>query len=201
MVDEAVDRFGLGPYVGSKARTLSLGNAQRLGLAKALLHRPRILVLDEPVNGLDPAGVVEVRTMLTDLARDDGVTVLLSSHLLGEVARVATRIGILHEGRLIEELDSTTLEASTRTRLEVGEPGPQPGGRRSCVPPDSSVQQSAVDTLVLEGRAVGHPEEVATALVEGGEPPTRLAVVDEDLEGHFMRLVGHHADATTGGTR
>ena len=62
------------------------------------------------------------------------------------------------------------------------------------------MQQLAVDTLVLEGRAVAHPEEVATALVEGGEPPTRLAVVDEDLEGHFMRLVGHHADAT-GGTR
>ena len=120
MVDDAVDRFGLGPYATSKARTLSLGNAQRLGLAKALLHRPRILVLDEPVNGLDPAGVVEVRTMLTRLAHDDGVTVLLSSHLLGEVARVATRIGILHEGRLIEELDSTTLQESTRTRLEVG---------------------------------------------------------------------------------
>ena len=60
------------------------------------------------------------------------------------------------------------------------------------------VQQLAVDTLVLEGRAVLHPEEVATALVEGGEPPTRLVVVDEDLEGHFMRLVGHHADAAGG---
>ena len=157
-------------------------------------------MLDEPVNGLDPAGVVEVRTMLTDLARDDGVTVLLSSHLLGEVARVATRIGILHEGRLIEELDSTTLQESTRTRLEVVEPGPRQGGVRSCGPPGSRWSSSTVDTLVLEGRAVLHPEEVATALVEGGEPPTRLAVVDEDLEGHFMRLVGHHADAT-GGTR
>ena len=128
------------------------------------------------------------------------MTVLLSSHLLGEVARVATRIGILHEGRLIEELDSTTLEASTRTRLEVGSRDLSRAAQilRAA---GFSVQQSAVDTLVLEGRAVGHPEEVATALVEGGEPPTRLAVVDEDLEGHFMRLVGHHADATTGGTR
>ncbi len=86
MVGEAVSRFGLEPYVGSKARTLSFGNAQRLGLAKALLHRPPILVLDEPVNGLDPAGVVEIRELLIDLAREDGVTVLLSSHLLSEVA-------------------------------------------------------------------------------------------------------------------
>ena len=194
VVDDAVERFGLGPYASSKARTLSLGNAQRLGLAKALLHQPRILVLDEPVNGLDPAGVVEVRTMLTDLARDDGVTVLLSSHLLGEVARVATRIGILHQGRLIEELDSTTLQESTRTRLEV-EAGTSPGRPPYCGPPGSRCSQLAADTLVLEGRAVLHPEQVATALVEGGEPPTRLAVVDEDLEGHFMRLVGHHADA------
>jgi ABC-2 type transport system ATP-binding protein len=199
VVDDAVDRFGLGPYVGSKARTLSLGNAQRLGLAKALLHQPRILVLDEPVNGLDPAGVVEVRTMLTDLARDDGVTVLLSSHLLGEVVRVATRIGILHQGRLVEELDSSTLRESTRTRLEVAtrdlSRAAQILGAAGFI-----VEQSEVDTLVLEGRAVVHPEEVATALVEGGEPPTRLAVVDEDLEGHFMRLVGRHHDEATAGT-
>ena len=197
VVDEAVDRFGLRPYATSKARTLSLGNAQRLGLAKALLHRPRILVLDEPVNGLDPAGVVEVRTMLTDLARDDGVTVLLSSHLLGEVARVATRIGILHEGRLIEELDGTILQESTRTRLEVSS---RDIVRAAAIlrAAGFEVQHLAVDTLVLEGRAVHQPEAVATALVKGGEPPTRLAVVDEDLEGHFMRLVGHHDDASGG---
>jgi ABC-2 type transport system ATP-binding protein len=199
VVEEAVARFGLGRYEGSKARTLSLGNAQRLGLAKAMLHRPRILVLDEPVNGLDPAGVVEIRELLIDLAREDGVTVLLSSHLLSEVARVATRIGILHEGRLIEEMDSTTLEASTRTRLEVAS---RDATRAAGILRGAGfvVQPGAGDTVVLEGRAVLHPEEVATALVEGGEPPTRLVVVDEDLEAHFMRLVGHHSPAE-GGTR
>ncbi len=199
VVDEAVDRFGLGPYVGSRARTLSLGNAQRLGLAKALLHRPPILVLDEPVNGLDPAGVVEVRTMLTELARDDGVTVLLSSHLLSEVARVATRVGILHEGRLVEELDSTRLEASTRSRLEVGSRDP---ARATDILRRAGFDvQAGAGTLVLEGRAVRHPDEVATALVAGGQPPTRLAVVEEDLEQHFMRLVGRGrqlVDATEG---
>ena len=197
VVAEAVDRFGLGQYEGSKARTLSLGNAQRLGLAKAMLHRPRILVLDEPVNGLDPAGVVEVRELLIDLARDDGVTVLLSSHLLSEVARVATRIGILHEGRLVEELDSTALAASTRTRLEVESRDARRAAgilRRAGF----VVRPEAGGTLVLEGRAVLRPEEVATVLVEGGEPPTRLVVVDEDLEAHFMRLVGHSpADGVT----
>ena len=194
-----LERFGLVPYATSRARTLSLGNAQRLGLAKALLHRPRIVVLDEPVNGLDPAGVVEIRSMLTDLAHEQGVTVLLSSHLLAEVARVASRIGILHDGRLIEELDSTTLEASTRTRLEVDS---RDTARAAAILRGAGfVVRHAVDThtLVLEGRAVLHPDEVATALVDGGEPPTRLVVVEEDLEGHFMRLVGRHAD-TGGGT-
>jgi ABC-2 type transport system ATP-binding protein len=199
VVDEAVDRFGLGPYATSKARTLSLGNAQRLGLAKALLHRPRVLVLDEPVNGLDPAGVVEVRSMLTDLARDDGVTVLLSSHLLSEVARVATRIGILHQGRLVEELDGAALEASTRTRLEVSSSDTTRAAALLRVA-GFDVERSA-GTLFLQGRAVLHPDEVATVLVEGGEPPTRLVVVDEDLEGHFMRLVGNAQDVAraTGG--
>jgi len=189
VVDEAVASFGLGQYEGSKARTLSLGNAQRLGLAKAMLHRPRILVLDEPVNGLDPAGVVEIRELLIDLARDNGVTVLLSSHLLSEVARVATRIGILHNGRLIEEMDSATLAASTRTRLEVVS---RDLARAAEILRGAGYEvQRAADALVLEGRGVQHPDEVATVLVEDGEPPTRLIVVDEDLEAHFMRLVGH----------
>ena len=181
VVEEALHRFGLTPYARSKARTLSLGNAQRLGLAKAMLHRPPILVLDEPVNGLDPAGVVEIRELLIELARDDGVTVLLSSHLLSEVARVATRIGILHHGRLIEELDSTTLEASSRSRLEVVS---RDMARAAEILRGAGYEvERAADALLLEGPAVLHPEEVATALVGGGQPPTRLVVVEEDLEG------------------
>jgi ABC-2 type transport system ATP-binding protein len=155
-----------------------------------MLHRPSILVLDEPVNGLDPAGVVEIRELLIDLAREDGVTVLLSSHLLSEVARVATRIGILHGGRLVEELDSAALAASTRSRLEVES---RDTARAAGILRGAGflVHVDAGATVVLDGPAVLHPEEVATALVEGGEPPTRLVVVDEDLEAHFMRLVGH----------
>ena len=154
VVDEAVERFGLGAYASSRARTLSLGNAQRLGLAKALLHRPRLLVLDEPVNGLDPAGVVEIRELMVDLARRDGVTVLLSSHLLSEVARVATRIGILHDGRLIEELDSTALEASTRTRRGGREPG-HGAGRRD--PARRRLPGAAADCRHRGARGPGGP--------------------------------------------
>ena len=118
VIDEAIDLFGLAQHA-DRARTLSLGNLQRLGLAKAMLHRPSLLVLDEPVNGLDPAGVVEMRALLARLAGDEGVTVLLSSHLLGEVARLATRIGVLHEGRLVDEFDAAALPARVGRHLEV----------------------------------------------------------------------------------
>ena len=106
-VDDALERLALVPYAQRRARTLSLGNAQRLGLAKALLHRPELLILDEPANGLDPAGVVEVRDLLHELARR-GTTVFLSSHVLAEVARLATRIGIIHDGRLVQDSPPST---------------------------------------------------------------------------------------------
>lgn len=195
-VDDAIDLFGLRPYAGRRARALSLGNVQRLGLAKAFLHRPSLLLLDEPVNSLDPAGVVEVRDLLVNLARDQGVTVFLSSHRLAEVARVATRIGVLHQGRLVDEFDADALASRVRTRLEVGardivraartlsEAGFEASDSAcGAVPADSRV-------LVLDDiRALEHPELVSAALVRGGEPPTRIATVEEDLETYFLRLV------------
>src|SRR5512142_1779375 len=100
-VNRIIERMGLGAYADRRAGNLSQGNAQRLGLAKALLHDPRLLILDEPANGLDPAGIVEVRELLLELTRQQGVTVFMSSHILAEVARLAQRLGIIHEGRRI----------------------------------------------------------------------------------------------------
>ncbi len=98
-VGRIIERLALGPYAGRRAGTLSQGNAQRLGLAKALLHEPELLLLDEPANGLDPAGIVEIRELLLGLTRERGVTVFMSSHILAEVARLAQRIGVIHQGR------------------------------------------------------------------------------------------------------
>ena len=112
-VDRVIELLGLGPYADRRAGTLSRGNAQRLGLAKALVHGPDLLILDEPANGLDPAGIVELRELLCRLAADDGVAILISSHILGEVARIATRIGIIDRGRLLSELDAAALPRCT----------------------------------------------------------------------------------------
>ncbi len=103
-VAEMIDRLGLAPWADRRSSTLSQGNRQRLGLAAALVHSPKLLVLDEPTNALDPAGVVLLRDLVEEIA-DGGAAVLVSSHHLDEVARVADRVSILHHGSVIGELD------------------------------------------------------------------------------------------------
>ena len=112
MVASAADRFGITQYAGRAARKLSLGNKQKLALASATLHKPSILVLDEPANGLDPAGVVAVREMLAEIA-DEGVSIFVSSHHLDQVARIAHRMWVLQSGKLVGELDPEGTDLET----------------------------------------------------------------------------------------
>ena len=128
-VSDIIERMGLAAYADRRAGTLSQGNAQRLGLAKALLHAPRLLLLDEPANGLDPAGIVEIRELLLKLTREQGVTVFMASHILAEVSRLAQRIGIIHNGYLLQELDVDELERNRRRRLLLRVSRRQPSGR------------------------------------------------------------------------
>jgi ABC-2 type transport system ATP-binding protein len=113
-VPELIEQLQLGPAAHRRYAELSLGNRQRVGIAQALLRSPSILVLDEPANGLDPAGIIELRELLRSLAGAAGVTVFLSSHLLPEVAQLADRVGIIHDGRLVEELSRDELIARAR---------------------------------------------------------------------------------------
>ncbi|OXM63203.1 ABC transporter ATP-binding protein [Amycolatopsis vastitatis] len=189
-VDDAIGRLGLDGYATRRARTLSLGNAQRLGLAKALLHRPELLVLDEPANGLDPAGVAEIRALLHDLAHRDGRTVLLSSHILTEVARLADRIGVLDRGRLVWEGATGELTAHARPRLHVTTHDLTAAAAAAALRAAGYRPEPAGNELLLTGdRAVAHPDVVAVVLVESGCPPTRLAIERDDLETCFLRLV------------
>jgi len=114
-VADTIALLRLDEYADRRAARLSLGNKQRLSLARALLHSPELLVLDEPANALDPAGIVEVRELLRTLATERGVTVFMSSHILSEVAHLADRIGIVHEGRLLEESSREELAAKARS--------------------------------------------------------------------------------------
>jgi ABC-2 type transport system ATP-binding protein len=190
-VDAMIERLALGPYAHRRAGTLSLGNLQRLALARALIHDPELLVLDEPANGLDPAGVIEIRELLRSLARERGVTVFMSSHILGEVDRLATRIGIVHRGRLIEELDSEALERHRDRRLEVGArdlDAAERALRAAGLSPARRATGGADVVELREPRALDAPEEIARVLVAAGVPPTHLALARESLEEHFIRL-------------
>ncbi len=189
-VEAVIDRLVLTRYADRPARTLSLGNAQRLGLAKALIHRPDLLILDEPANGLDPAGVVEIRTLLRRLAERDGVTIFLSSHILAEVARLATRIGVIHEGRLVTEFDTEDLAARVRQRLVIGVREASVALAALRGGGYAPVADGEGGLALAEARAVEYPDEVASLLVRAGCPPTRLVVDGEDLETYFLRLVG-----------
>ncbi|MFF0989697.1 ABC transporter ATP-binding protein [Kocuria nitroreducens] len=188
-VQDAVELFGLREHADRRARVLSQGNLQRLALARAMLHRPSLLVLDEPVNGLDPAGVVEVRTLLEHLAREQGTAVLLSSHILGEVARVATRIGVLHRGGLIDQFATADLPDRVRRHLELTTRD-DARAVRVLAAAGFEAHRGPGAVVLGEARATDRPDAVAAALVHGGVPPTGLAVVREDLETYFLRLVG-----------
>ena len=195
-----IERLALAPYADRKAGTLSMGNLQRLGLARALLHEPELLLLDEPANGLDPAGVVEIRELLESLAREKGVTIFMSSHILTEVDRLATRIGIIHKGCLIEELDTEKLEQLRAKRLEVQ--------TRNLEAAQISLKSAGYpfalndSTLVMDDpHAIEHPDDIARLLVNAGTPPTRLAVEQEDLENYFLRLTNDSSTQVPSGKK
>ena len=189
-VDHVIELLGLSTYADRRAGTLSLGNVQRLGLAKALLHSPRLLILDEPANGLDPAGIVEIRALLRKLVQEEGVTVFMSSHILGEVARLAHRIGIIHQGCLIQELDVAELERNRRRRLVI-QTRDCDAAQAILVEAGFSAKLMPPNTIeVTDDFALERPDDIATRLVHAGHAPTMLNIEQEDLEQYFLRLVG-----------
>jgi ABC-2 type transport system ATP-binding protein len=114
-----LEEVGLSNTGKKKAKQFSLGMKQRLGIAMALVNKPELLILDEPINGLDPQGIAEMRSILHHLCYDKGITILISSHILDELSKVATQYGIIHEGRLLEEETKDELFSKCCERLEL----------------------------------------------------------------------------------
>ena len=189
-VGRIIDHLGLGEYADRRAGNLSQGNAQRLGIAKALLHNPRLLFLDEPANGLDPAGIVEIRDLLLELTRQQGVTVFMSSHILAEVSRLAQRIGVIHQGRLIQELSVEELEKNRRRRLLLRARDVE-AAHRVLVDAGQPAEVLQDGTIELKNASsIERPDDINLLLVNAGTPPTYLRVEEEELEPYFLRLVG-----------
>jgi ABC-2 type transport system ATP-binding protein len=185
-VDSVIEKMGLAEFADRRAQTLSTGNLQRLGLAKALINDPELLILDEPSNGLDPAGIVEVREMLLSMVKE-GTTVFMSSHILSEVNRLATRIGIIHGGQLLEEIGASDLEKRAQKTLVIQTRDNEAAYRY--------LESTGLDTtlngeITVHGEeAIDYPDRIASLLVNAGHPPMSLRVEQLDLEAHFLQLV------------
>ena len=186
-IDELLRLVGLSDTGRKKAGNFSLGMRQRLGIAVALAGRPDFLVLDEPVNGLDPQGIIEMRELILRLNREHGITVLISSHILDELSRLATYYGFIDGGRMIREMSAAELEKRCRKclRIEVS---------------DTAALARALDAMALEYRITDdHHADIyadvpVTRLVEtlAADNCTVLSLreQDESLESFYMNLVG-----------
>ena len=183
-VDRVLERVDLTERGGDRFKTYSLGMKQRLGVAAALLGEPDLLVLDEPTNGLDPAGMADMRALLVDVAVG-GQTVLLSSHLLAEVQEICDRVGIIAGGRLLVESTVADLRGATGIRL-VAEPIDRALAVAMSVAGDDAVEVDG-PVLRVSGSAAKAPE-LARALVGAGIDITELTPVERSLEDVFFDL-------------
>ena len=190
-VGEVLHQVGLSGTGGKAAGQFSLGMKQRLGLAVALLHQPELLILDEPTNGLDPHGILEMRDLLLQLNRDHGTTILVSSHLLSEVERLVTHVGIISRGRLKFQgpLASLAERQQALGRLTV-HTSDNPGafelligtGRSACL------EQGRV---LVQGVSPIEAGAINQQLVASGFTVLELTPVGRDLEHQFFDLIGN----------
>ncbi|MEV3909042.1 ABC transporter ATP-binding protein [Streptomyces canus] len=190
-VAAALDRVGLAAAAGKKAKAYSLGMKQRLGLAAALLQPRRLLVLDEPTNGLDPQGMREIRSLVRELA-SDGTTVFLSSHLLDEIEQVCTHAAVMAQGRLITQGSVSDLAGGSRGRLVVTTPDTADAAR-------VLKEQGAGDVVIDEDRVTSDPPEgepavINAALVTAGVRVRGFGVERASLEDAFVALTGEGFD-------
>jgi len=190
VADEALELVDLKDTGRKKFKTFSLGMKQRLGLALALMNHPDFLILDEPINGLDPEGVAEFRQLLRRLNQERQTTILISSHILTELSSVATCYGFLEKGQLLEEISSETLHEKCRTCLRI---------QVDDAARAAAVLQSRLGTdsfEVLPGNVIelydllDRPQEVSAALTSEGAALFGMEQKGSDLEAYFLNLIG-----------
>ena len=185
------ERCGLATVGGRRIGNLSKGYRQRVGLAQALIHNPPVLILDEPTVGLDPAQILEIRTLIKELATDH--TVILSTHILPEVTATCQRIVIISDGRIVAvdtyQNLSEQVDSSRQVRLQVARPGPELADRLLALDGVLAVEAEADGAYRVEsGRERDLREEVARVAVESGAGLLELAGVAVSLEEVFLRL-------------
>jgi ABC-2 type transport system ATP-binding protein len=186
-IQAVLQLVGLHARQKDRVRTYSLGMKQRLGVGMALLQDPRLLVLDEPANGLDPAGIVEMRDLLRELSAA-GKTIFISSHVLSEVRQICTRVAIINHGRLVKE---STVEALTAGTGEVAVTVERPDATLALLRAQPWGAQARIEgEQVITGAPDGQARALNIFLVQAGHAPERLIPYEHDLEQVFLQLTG-----------
>ncbi|MBO4497819.1 MAG: ATP-binding cassette domain-containing protein [Lachnospiraceae bacterium] len=188
-IDEILDYVGISEAKKKKTKQLSLGMKQRLGIGIALIGYPDMLILDEPINGLDPTGIVDIRNLLLKLNKEKGVTLLISSHILGELERLATRFGVIDRGVLVDEIKYEELLEKTRKAVRIEGLDP----RKVAV---TLEEMKLNDYKVIDGGKVmvycdiGLSGKINRALGEKGMYAESIGTVGQDLETYFIEKMG-----------
>ena len=189
-IDKILKEVGLLEVKKKKFNNISLGMKQRLGLALALLGEPELLILDEPINGLDPSGIIEIRNLLLKLNREKNITIIISSHILSELYNIATCYGFLSKGKLVEELSLEQLNERCRSYLEINVTNPKKfsvlleeklGYKNYKIMPDGLIHLFEKDPI---------NEEISRLAVENGIGLKSINEKSANLENYYLSLIG-----------
>ncbi len=188
-IKDILDFVGLGNVGRKKAGHFSLGMKQRLGIALALLGNPELLILDEPINGLDPAGIKEIRDLIIKLNKEKGVTFLISSHLLDELGKIATRYGIINNGELVDEISAEELQERCKTCLiiEVDDVNKAEDVLKKAKLLDN---YRIEENKLLVYSHLEKPSEFNELLVKGGVKVNQLTFSSNAFEDYFIERLG-----------
>ena len=188
-IEELLKTVGLDAVGEKKTKHYSLGMKQRLGIALALVGEPDLLILDEPINGLDPQGIVEVRETIQKLAKERGMTICISSHILEELSKLATDYGIIHNGCLVQELTREELMKKCSERIELTLDNP-----KQAVPVLDDMGFSSYQVIDKEHiyifERLGESARLNMELAKAGIPVKGISITSEELENYFLRLTG-----------
>lgn len=188
-IKSALDLVKLKEYEGKAVKDLSLGMKQRLGVARAIVTKPEILILDEPINGLDPEGIKEFRNLFQMLSKDYGMTLLISSHILGEIEQIANTIGVIKNGKLIEEVSMDQIRLQNTEYIELKTNDVKKAA--FVINENLSISNFKVldDSTIRIYNLEIHPGEIAKKLVLSGVLVESINKKDNTLEDYFLKLI------------
>ena len=184
--DEILEKVGLADTGKKKAGNFSLGMKQRLGIGIALAGDPEFLILDEPVNGLDPTGIAEVRKLILELKNDHGKTIFISSHLISELEKIATRYGIIAKGRLVEEITAQELDEKCRNKTSIKADSPEKSAEIIKKLLSTENVEISDDGMLLVGEKIKNIGEVTNELFKNGIAVNAISSSASTVEAYFI---------------